>query len=800
MEDIRRRLAQDPKLYPLPRSENKARVVSQPQPISIASSTTSTSSGTQSKKSTVYTVSDDEGVVPNAGPKHPRHPNDTSTTAPIRPSSGQPIRIPSNGDPSRDHYVNRVDQWDSLQTLNGPLGYSYEPRKTSAETDKDLQDLLQQSFDGKEDGESANDDIDMSKAVVEGFREGIRLLPHQVIGRTWMAERESGKKHGGILADDMGLGKTIQTLTRIVDGRPRKSDAEDGWAATTLVVCPVSLVSQWASEISKMAKKLTVVEHHGASRTTNPEALTRAHVVVTSYAIVASEYAASQPEAKDESKAKKNNKKDESRPDSDSDSEADHFGRTLASKKKSTAPKGKKRDALFKVRWWRIVLDEAHNIKNRSTKAAQACSALDGKYRWCLTGTPLQNNVEELYSLLKFLRIKPLNEWQTFNEQINKPIKSGRSVAAMKRLHVVLRAIMLRRRKTDVLNGKPLIELPERHLSIVPCEFDEDEREFYFALENKIDEAMQKFVKSGEVMKNYTNVMVLLLRLRQACNHPSLVSKDYNTDREAIESRPAPKEGDEDEELTTMFKELGVSNGKKCQLCQDELTSENTSQDGNHCQSCVELTRRAHRKSLSKEKDSNLPPDSAKIRKLLKLLEEIDARTDEDGEPTGEKTIVFSQFTTMLDLIQVFLKDAGISFARYDGTMSKDKREASLNQIKNNKVIKVILISFKAGSTGLNLTACNNVILVDMWWNPALEDQAFDRAHRLGQTRDVHIYKLTIENTVEQRILALQDGKRALAAAALSGDRIKNLKLGLEDLMALFRPGAGGGYDKEDDD
>jgi len=130
--------------------------------------------------------------------------------------------------------------------------------------------------------------------------------------------------------------------------------------------------------------------------------------------------------------------------------------------------------------------------------------------------------------------------------------------------------------------------------------------------------------------------------------------------------------------------------------------------------------------------------------------------------------------------------------------MSKDKREASLDQVKNNKRIKVILISFKAGSTGLNLTACNNVILVDMWWNPALEDQAFDRAHRLGQTRDVHIYKLTIENTVEQRILTLQEGKRALATAALSGDRIKNLKLGLDDLMALFRPG--GGYDDKDED
>lgn len=152
-----------------------------------------------------------------------------------------------------------------------------------------------------------------------------------------------------------------------------------------------------------------------------------------------------------------------------------------------------------------------------------------------------------------------------------------------------------------------------------------------------------------------------------------------------------------------------------------------------------------------------------------------------------------------------------------DGSMSKDKREVSLEQIKNNKRIRVILISFKAGSTGkwfisqrlmapptqsclrqirpgLNLTACNNVILVDMWWNPALEDQAFDRAHRLGQTRDVNIYKLTIENTVEERILTLQNSKRALTTAALSGDRIKNLKLGLEDLMALFRPG------REDDE
>jgi SNF2 family DNA or RNA helicase len=261
---------------------------------------------------------------------------------------------------------------------------------------------------------------------------------------------------------------------------------------------------------------------------------------------------------------------------------------------------------------------------------------------------------------------------------------------------------MLRRRKTDIVNGKPLIELPERHLSIVPCDFDEDERQFYFALENKIDEAMKKFVKNNEVMKNYTNVMVLLLRLRQgestiksttlpfcvlmvreACNHPSLVSKDYNTDREAIESRPAPKDDQEDEDLTTMFQQLVVSKGKKCQLCQDEyislvvsrfghlltsyrsrLTTENIAKDGDHCNDCIELARKARRKSLSPNKDSNLPPDSAKIRKLLELLKEIKSRENDEGEPTEEKTIVFSQFTTMLDLIQPFLKEAGIGFVR----------------------------------------------------------------------------------------------------------------------------------------
>ncbi|KAF5348045.1 hypothetical protein D9758_010064 [Tetrapyrgos nigripes] len=151
----------------------------------------------------------------------------------------------------------------------------------------------------------------------------------------------------------------------------------------------------------------------------------------------------------------------------------------------------------------------------------------------------------------------------------------------------------------------------------------------------------------------------------------------------------------------------------------------------------------------------------------------------------------------MLDLIQPFLKDKGIRFVRYDRSMNSVDREKSIEAIKKDDHVKVILISFKAGSTGLNLTACNNVILVGLWWNPVLEDQAFDRAHRFGQLKDVNIYKLKFDATVEDRMLKLQDKKRELARAVLSGDKIKNMRLGLDDLMALFRPGAG---NKDDND
>ncbi|KAI0088296.1 SNF2 family N-terminal domain-containing protein [Irpex rosettiformis] len=659
------------------------------------------------------------------------------------------------------------------------------------DADKALRDLMS---DVRND---LQEEVDMSEAVVPGFRDGIMLLPHQIVGRKWMAERESGKRTGGILADDMGLGKTIQTITRIVEGRAPKSAKQAGFAATTLVICPVAVVSQWASEIQKMAVGLTVIEHHGQNRTADPLKLSGGHVVVTSYNTVASEYAAYSQDAKDESKGK--SKKVSSEDAEDSEGSTDEIRKYLQkNKKKPTSRAHKTKDALFRLKYWRIVLDEAHNIKNRNTKTAQACFALQGKYRWCLTGTPMQNNVEELFSLMKFLKMRPLDDWANFKEKIAQPIKNGRPQRAIKRLHasVVLNACMLRRTKNDTLNGKPLLELPDRIVQTVHCEFDAEERAFYDSVQERVQTSLENIQRQGGMAKNYTSVLVLLLRLRQACNHPSLIAQDYRKDKEAVDPKAAKDDKDLEEDaddLAELMGGLGLSAAAtRCQMCQRALTPLNMGRTSDHCARCDEVFEKAKRKSMAT--NPTLPPSSAKIRKIIDILDEIEER----GE--GEKTIIFSQFTSMLDLIEPFLKANSIKYVRYDGSMTKPLREEALDKIKTKDKVRVILISFKAGSTGLNLTCCNNVILVDLWWNPALEDQAFDRAHRMGQKRTVNIHKLSIPDTVEERILQLQEKKRALAQAALSGDKMKNMKLGLDDLMALFRHGGDDHDDDEEDD
>ncbi|KAJ7249426.1 SNF2 family N-terminal domain-containing protein [Mycena rebaudengoi] len=574
-----------------------------------------------------------------------------------------------------------------------------------------LQELFAGAYNDIPHGEA-----DASDAVVRGFREGVRLMPHQIHGRHWMRSREdfTQKRAGGILADDMGLGKTIQSVTCVVDNPCCKEDRAAGWKPATLVVCPLAMVDQWDAEIKKMTVGLTVKIYHGPNRKADIS-LADADVVITTYNTLCSEHQRS--------------------------------------------------PFMFEIPWWRIILDEAHTIKTRTTKTAAACFDLLSKFRWCLTATPMQNKVDDFFSLLNFLHIRPLNDWDSFNRLIAQPIaKNARTGLAMKRLQVVLKHIMLRRTKEQL---QDFLKLPARTVYSVPCKFNRSELQFYTALRTKVQALLKRILAKGKNggAGGYMNVLVLLLRLRQACDHPILVLEDYADDLDAIypeadKLKPGEIELDD------------LDDHKTCHGC----TIRNSASEKwpSHCIDCVALQVQAQ--NLHGPMSS-----SAKTREILKLLREIGQR------PDNEKTIIFSQFTSMLDLIEPFLSASGTDFVRYDGTMSLKERRQVLKEIETNPRKTVMLVSLKAGGSGLNLTACNNVILVDMWWNPAVEEQAFDRAHRVGQTRDVHIYKLKIDDTVEDRILALQEKKRALTKAALSGDQIKNKKLGMVELLELFK-------------
>ncbi|KAJ3774605.1 SNF2 family DNA-dependent ATPase [Lentinula raphanica] len=813
MENIRQRLAQNTNLFPDVTPASRTPSIMTISSSSTSSSTSSRPTGRKNRQGAIIILSSDE-----------EEERDELDPSPFKPAVLKPSNLNKQREPPLP--VKTVHSQASKSMVNPTNAFfggvnSLKPQESApiiggnvkaldGDDQKDGEEVAIPEFNEEEhryispaDAEKAlrdlmggamNQDVDVEinpeDFTVKGFKEGIRLLDHQVIGRNWMRDRENPqlKRMGGILADDMGLGKTIQTLTRISEGKPRKSDKEDGWDPATLVVCPLALVQQWADEIEKMTDGLKVVKHQGTSRTSDPMVLKRAHVVITTYDTLKSEYGVFNPaDGKRQSKQKQAVPSD----DNADSSEAEHFGHTLKKPAKKTPKSKSKKDALYHVQWFRVVLDEAHNIKNRNTAAAHACCALEAKFRWALTGTPMQNDVTELYSLLKFLRIKPFSSWEKFNEQIAKPVKNGRGAnRAMKRLQVVLKQIMLRRRKDDTMNGKVLIELPKRTVNIVSCPFSPSEQQFYNNLELKMNNVMEQLVEDAQkagVKANYMSVLLLLLRLRQACNHPVLVSKDYKEDLDAVDSRGA-KKGSADvdgDDLIAAFDQLNVS--RKCKMCTAELTTRNTGKRllESHCDDCASLIIKSRQQNEDR-------PDSAKIRMIRKLLRQIEEQSS--GE---EKTIIFSQFTTMLDLLEPFLEEARVKFVRYDGSMKPSEREQSLNAIKTDDSVKVILISFKAGSTGLNLTACNNVILVDLWWNPALEDQAFDRSHRFGQKRDVNIYKLKIDSTVEDRILELQDKKRELARAALSGDKIKNMRLGMDELLALFRPGHGGESDEE---
>ncbi|KAK5080835.1 hypothetical protein LTR70_009966 [Exophiala xenobiotica] len=699
-------------------------------------------------------------------------------------------------------------------------------RRKKKELEKKVDDLTKkmQGMDVKEESKEPEEEDEEDDGAREGLK--VKLLPHQIDGVEWMTNKETGTKkvkgilpYGGILADDMGLGKTIQSIALILANPcPSKEELKNSKRKlrtecdrATLVVAPLALIKQWEAEIKDRVEEdhaLKVKVHHGPQRTKSFKDLRKYDVVITTYQTLSSEHIENS---------------------------------------------GREKTALFGVNWYRIVLDEAHSIKNRNAKSTKAACALEAEYRWCLTGTPMQNNLDELQSLIHFLRIKPYNHLDTWREQITKPMNNGRGGLSIRRLRAFLSAFMKRRTK-DVLKQDGALKagangavksntgfkIVKRTVEKIEAEFNEHEQAFYNRLEARTDKSLELMMAGSQM--SYASALVLLMRLRQACNHPQLLGADLSKEQDAMAGIRTPSrkvsKADDMDDIEAMFGGLSVET-KRCDICQIELSKRAVDEGQVRCEECEEdlkLAEKAAKKPRPKEKktvkkerkvnrrvivDSDdeddsvvishqsdtedegeqddsaeeeesgsdedfsaqalrpTPVSSTKIRHLLKILKH-DSHT--------HKYIVFSFFTSMLDLIEPFLKRHNLKYVRYDGAMRNDAREASLEQLRNNSSVRILLCSLRAGSLGLNLTAASRVVILEPFWNPFVEEQAIDRVHRLNQTQDVVVHKLTIKDSVEARILELQEKKRELAKATIEGQKGTGAgKVSMQEILKLFK-------------
>ena len=438
------------------------------------------------------------------------------------------------------------------------------------------------------------------------------LRPYQKQGLDWLQHlRAHGL--GGFLADDMGLGKTAQTIAHLVF-----EHAAGRLDRPALIVVPTSLITNWTAELTKFAPHLSTAVLHGLDRHERRQTLDGVHVVITTYTLIARDVA--------EMKA---------------------------------------------LPWHVVVLDEAQAIKSPAAKATRAVCQLDCRHRLCLSGTPIENNLEELWSQFAFLMPGLLGDRQGFTKRFRTPIEKKRDDTRRVQLVRRIKPFILRRTKSEVAT-----ELPPKHTILRRITLAPDQRELYETIRVTLHERVREQVAERSLAQSRIVVLDALLKLRQVCCDPRLV----------------------------------------------------------------------------KLPSARLVESSSKLEDLLEMVTEM--------IPEGRRILLFSQFTSMLDLIKPRMVAAGIPFVELRGD-TRDRAEP-VRAFQAGEV-PLFLISLKAGGRGLNLTAADTVIHYDPWWNPAVENQASDRAHRIGQTKSVFVYKLIGADTVEERILELQQRKAELA-------------------------------------
>lgn len=463
------------------------------------------------------------------------------------------------------------------------------------------------------------------------------LRDYQQQGLAWLQYLRSANL-SGILADDMGLGKTAQTIAHLlIEKDSCRMDKP------CLIVLPTSLVFNWKTELARFAPSLSVLCLHGAERKEQFEKIAQHDVVLTTYPLL-----------------------------------------------------WRDAEELAKSDYHLLILDEAQYVKNAGSKSAAAVRQLRARHRLCLTGTPMENHLGELWTQFDFLMPGFLSDNRSFNRTWRMPIEKDGDVVRLELLHKRIKPFVLRRRKEDVV-----LELPPKTVIVRAVELEGPQRDLYETVRSMMDSKVREEIALNGLQRSQIIILDALLKLRQVCCDPRLLKS-------------------------------------------------------------------MHAKKIEQ---------SAKLELLMDMVPEM---VDE-----GRRILIFSQFTEMLALIEKALVKEKISYVKLTG--QTQHREEPVRQFQNGTV-PVFLISLKAGGVGLNLTAADTVIHYDPWWNPAAENQATDRAHRLGQDKAVFVYKLTVAGSIEERMLALQAQKSQLANGVLSRDQNVEFKFGEAEIEALLAP------------
>ncbi|MCJ1251484.1 DNA repair protein rad16 [Trapelia coarctata] len=606
------------------------------------------------------------------------------------------------------------------------------------------------------------------------------LKVFQLEGLDWMCKQEQSKWKGGLLGDEMGMGKTIQAVSLIMSDYPTHDP--------TLVVVPPVALMQWRNEINEYTNgKLNILIHHN----TDPKVKNLTLKQLKAYDVIMISYSGLESIYRKQSKGWKK-------------------GDDLV----------KENSKIHAIRFHRLILDEAHNIKSRETGVAKACFAISAEYRWCLSGTPVQNRIGEFFSLLRFLQVKPFacyfckmcdcaqlhlskdvemkcthckhtgfQHVSVFNQELLNPITQGEDPelrkAALRKLKLLTDRIMLRRMKRDHTAS---MELPPKEVIIHNEFFGPIERDFSSSIMTKSNRQFDTYVARGVFLHNYANIFGLIMQMRQVANHPDLILKKHAQQGQNVLVCSICDETAEEPIRSRCHHEF-------CRKCvKDYVRSFDEDKADPQCPRChIELEVDFDQPDIEQDEDTVKKnsiinrikmedwTSSTKIEMLIYDLYKLRSKKQ------THKSIVFSQFTSMLQLVEWRLHRAGFSTVMLDGSMSPVQREKSIAYFMKNPEVEVFLVSLKAGGVALNLTEASRVFIIDPWWNPAAEWQSADRCHRIGQKRPCVITRLCIEDSVESRMVLLQEKKANMINGTINNDTVAMEKLSPEDMEFLFR-------------